>query len=60
MRMVILGPQGSGKGTQANLLSAKLKLPHIDAGQLLRDEAEKGTVIARPLIDNLLVLEQRL
>ena len=49
MRMVILGPQGSGKGTQANLLSAKLKLPHIDAGQLLRDEAEKGTVIGKKI-----------
>ncbi|MBI4141061.1 nucleoside monophosphate kinase [Candidatus Woesearchaeota archaeon] len=47
MRIVILGPQGSGKGTQANLLSEKLKLPHIDAGQLLRDEAEKNTVIGK-------------
>ncbi len=44
MRIVILGPQGSGKGTQANLLSKKFKLPHIDAGQLLRDEVEKGSV----------------
>ena len=49
MRIVILGPQGSGKGTQANLLSAKLKIPHIDAGQLLRDEVAKGTVIGKKI-----------
>ncbi|MBI4141476.1 nucleoside monophosphate kinase [Candidatus Woesearchaeota archaeon] len=49
MRIVILGPQGSGKGTQANLLSKKFKLPHIDAGQLLRDEVEKGSVVGKKI-----------
>lgn len=49
MRIVLIGPQGSGKGTQANLLSAKLKIPHIDAGQLLREEVAKGTVIGEKI-----------
>lgn len=37
-RMVIclFGPQGSGKGTQAKILSQKLKLPHISTGDLFR------------------------
>ena len=38
-----MGPQGSGKGTQAKLLSRFLKIPHIDVGELFRTEAQKGT-----------------
>lgn len=34
--MVILGPQGSGKGTQAEILARRFHLHHIDMGQLLR------------------------
>lgn len=49
MRIVLIGPQGSGKGTQANLLSTKLKIPHIDAGQLLREEVEKGTMLGKKI-----------
>ena len=37
MRLVIIGIQGSGKGTQAKILSKKLKIPHISVGDLLRD-----------------------
>lgn len=44
MRLVIIGPQGSGKGTQANLLSSYFSVPHGDVGQLLRDEVAKGTM----------------
>lgn len=36
------GPPGSGKGTQAQLLSQKLGLRHISSGQLLREEIQKG------------------
>jgi len=38
MKIVIFGPQGSGKGTQAELLKTKLNLPHIATGELLRTE----------------------
>ncbi|MEM4605855.1 MAG: nucleoside monophosphate kinase [Candidatus Pacearchaeota archaeon] len=36
MRIIIIGPQGCGKGTQAKILSEKLKIPHISMGDLLR------------------------
>lgn len=42
-RIIILGPQGSGKGTQAALLSEKLNIPALSMGQLLRDEIAAKT-----------------
>ena len=36
MKLIFVGPQGSGKGTQAKLLAEKLRLVHISAGDLLR------------------------
>jgi len=36
MKLVFIGPQGSGKGTQAKILSEKLGIPHISSGDLLR------------------------
>ena len=43
MRIVLLGPPGSGKGTQAALLVKQLGVPHISTGALLRDAAGRGT-----------------
>lgn len=37
MRIVFLGPQGSGKGTQAKIISEILNVPHISTGDLLRN-----------------------
>lgn len=42
-----MGPQGSGKGTQADLLSKKFGIPHIDGGQLLREQVARKTAIGR-------------
>ena len=43
MRIVLLGPPGSGKGTQAALLKEQLLIPHISTGALLRNAAKLGT-----------------
>jgi len=37
MKILLIGPPGSGKGTVGKLLSSKIKLPIISTGQLLRD-----------------------
>ena len=43
MRLVLLGPPGSGKGTQAKILSQKLKFAHISTGEILREGVKTGT-----------------
>ncbi len=42
-RILLLGPQGSGKGTQGELLAQKLNIPLISMGDLWRKEIEAGT-----------------
>jgi len=37
MNIVILGPQGSGKSTQADLLSSEINLPHVSTGAIFRE-----------------------
>jgi len=43
MKIITIGPQGSGKGTQARILAAKLGIPHISTGDLFREKVEKKT-----------------
>ena len=43
MRVVLIGPPGAGKGTQAVRLAAALAVPHISTGELLRSEIDRGT-----------------
>src|SRR5204863_9372857 len=47
MRLVLLGPPGAGKGTQAQRLVERLHIPHISTGEMLRQAIEKGTPTGR-------------
>ena len=47
VRLILLGPPGAGKGTQAQKLAAELKVPHISTGVILREAAEKKTVLGK-------------
>jgi adenylate kinase len=41
--IVLLGPPGAGKGTQAKLVSGKLDLPHISTGEIFRENLKNKT-----------------
>ena len=47
MRIVFMGPPGSGKGTQAQILAQKLKIPQISSGDLLREAVAHTTEIGK-------------
>lgn len=47
MRIILLGPPGSGKGTQAALLRDRLDIPHISTGDLLRNAVQQETELGR-------------
>ncbi|EKE16130.1 MAG: hypothetical protein ACD_11C00029G0010 [uncultured bacterium] len=49
MNVVILGPQGSGKGTQAHILAEEFKLAHIEMGLLLRNIAKENSDLGREI-----------
>jgi len=49
MKIVIFGPQGSGKGTQADLLAEKINLPHITTGGLCRAEIANNFELGKEL-----------
>lgn len=47
MIIIMLGPPGAGKGTQASAISRKYSIPHIATGDLFRDEIARGTELGR-------------
>ncbi len=47
MRIILLGPPGSGKGTQAELIQKKHGFPKISTGDLLRRAVREGTMLGR-------------
>src|SRR5512140_452872 len=49
MILVLLGPPGAGKGTQAKLLAAELAIPHISTGDMFRDHKARGTEIGKKI-----------
>src|ERR1041385_7031971 len=49
MNILVLGPQGSGKGTQAQRIKATYGIPHIATGDMLREMKELDTELGREL-----------
>lgn len=47
MRLIILGAPGSGKGTQAEVLSEKLNVPHISTGDIFRANIKNATPLGK-------------
>jgi adenylate kinase len=47
LNVLLLGPQGAGKGTQAKRISAEYGIPHIASGEILRAEMEAGTELGK-------------
>lgn len=55
MKLILLGPPGAGKGTQAEMIAARYSIAHISTGDMLRAEIRGGTPLglqAKALIDN--------
>jgi adenylate kinase len=54
MRILILGPQGSGKGTQASRIATAYDVPHVATGDILRAAIANGSELGRqvkPILD---------
>lgn len=47
MRIVLVGPPGVGKGTQALRLRLELEVPHVSTGDILREAVKQGTPLGR-------------
>jgi adenylate kinase len=51
MRLLLIGPPGSGKGTQAVALADHFGIAHISSGELLRKHVAEGTALGRSVAD---------
>jgi adenylate kinase len=54
VNLLVLGPQGAGKGTQAKRISKEFGIPHVSTGDMFREAVEAGTEIGlrvKPLTD---------
>ena len=51
MIIILLGPPGSGKGTQASFIQSKLSIPHLSTGDILRQSVKNETNLGRKVKD---------
>ncbi len=49
LRIVLFGPQGSGKGTQGQLIKERFGIPHLSMGELLRKEVNSGSNLGQEI-----------
>jgi adenylate kinase len=47
LKIIFIGPPGSGKGTQAKRLASRFEIPHISTGDMLREAVADGTELGR-------------
>jgi len=47
MRIIIFGPPGAGKGTQANLISEEYNIPHLSTGEIFRSAIKNETPLGK-------------
>ena len=47
MRVVLVGPPGAGKGTQAQFIASHLSIPKISTGDIFRENVSHGTALGR-------------
>lgn len=47
MQIVLFGPPGAGKGTQAKFISEEYNIPHISTGDILRENVREGTPLGK-------------
>ena len=47
MQIVLFGPPGAGKGTQAKFISDRFNIPHISTGDILRENVREGTELGK-------------
>jgi adenylate kinase len=55
VNILLLGPQGSGKGTQAKRIEAEYGIPHVATGEMLRSAIDQGTELGarvKPIYDS--------
>jgi adenylate kinase len=51
MRLVLLGPPGAGKGTQATRMAKRFAIPHLSTGDMLREAAASGSALGAGVKD---------
>jgi adenylate kinase len=51
LNVLLLGPQGAGKGTQAKRIAAEYDIPHVASGEILRSEMSAGTDLGNRVKD---------